>query len=555
MKRKNIIMNLCLAVGIMSISSCSSDFLNVSPNDALQASDSYKTQKQIDQAITGIYSDLRSISNDEFLMLSEVRSDNAWSNPQTDGLREYSEIGTFRAGSEITTFNAAWADWYKVIMGANTVLENIPNITFTNDAIKNQFQGEAYFLRGWAYFELVRLFGNIPIIDKTMLPEEAKTVKQSPAVDVYKNIILPDMSKAESLLPLTAGLVNGDGGSASGVGRADQMAAKALLGRIYMTMAGFPINDATAQDKAETKLNDVINYSVANSNKFWATDSTEWKKQWMSEYNNKYSIFAIQYRTGSTGNMAIFNFSPALPPSYTAQRIFGNQIYIEKSLMYEFSKLNAAGKPDARVYNTTILTGYAGGEAGFTAAYSNLTQSLTLANGTVIPNVLSNTMFYKYMNSKRKRTALGYGAVNIETAMKDYNDWPVNYPVIRLEDVQLMYAEILLNKYNNVSGAIAIINKIRARAGATLVSTTLSTADALLAVKNERRIELCGEGVRWFDLVRWGEWKKAIEDKFDRYPNTNVDKANVKPGRYLCPIPYNQMIVEPGLYVQNPDYN
>jgi starch-binding outer membrane protein, SusD/RagB family len=119
----------------------------------------------------------------------------------------------------------------------------------------------------------------------------------------------------------------------------------------------------------------------------------------------------------------------------------------------------------------------------------------------------------------------------------------------------LMSAEILLNKYNNVSGAIAIVNKIRARAGATLVSTTLSTADALLAVKNERRVELCGEGVRWFDLVRWGEWKKAIEDKFDRYPNTNVDKANIKAGRYLCPIPYNQMIIEPGLYVQNPDYN
>jgi starch-binding outer membrane protein, SusD/RagB family len=551
MKHKNILTNLCLAVGILSITSCSSDFLNVSPNDALQASDSYKTQKQIDQAIIGIYSDLRSISNDEFLMLSEVRSDNAWSNPQTDGLREYSEIGTFRAGSEITTFNAAWADWYKVIMGANTVLEKIPNITFTNDATKNQFLGEAYFLRGWAYFELVRLFGNIPIISKTMLPEEAKTVKQSAAVDVYKNIILPDITQAESLLPLTAAMKTADATSAATFGRADQMAAKAMLGRIYMTMAGFPINDATAQDKAEIKLNEVIKFASDNT-KYWAADSTEWKKQWISENNNKYSIFAIQYRSGNAGNPAIFSFSPALPPTYTAKGIFGNQIYVEKSLMYELSKLNAAGKPDARVYNTTILTGYTA-ETNV-VAYTNLTQSFTLANGTVV-NVLSNSMFYKYMNSLRKRTALGYGAVNIETAMKDNYDWPVNYPVIRLEDIQLMSAEILLNKHNDVAGATAIVNKIRARAGATLVSTTLSTADALLAVKNERRVELCGEGVRWFDLVRWGEWKKAIEDKFDRYPNTNVDKANIKPGRYLCPIPYNQMIVEPGLYVQNPDYN
>lgn len=554
MKRINILMNLCLALGLMSVSSCSDDFLNVSPNDKLRASDSYKTPKQLEQALYGVYSDLRAISNDEYLYLSEVRSDNAWSNPQTDGLREYSEIGTFRAGSEITTFNAAWCDWYKVIMGANTVIEKAPDISFTNQTIKNQFLGEAYFLRGWAYFELVRLFGNIPIIDKTMLPEEAKTVKQSTAVDVYKNIILPDMTKAENLLPITSALKTAEGATATAFGRADKIATKAMLGRIYMTMAGYPINDPIAQDSAEVKLKSVIDFSVANSNKFWATDSTEWKKQWISENNNKYSIFAIQYRTGNAGNMAIFNFSPALPPSYTGLRIFGNQIYIEKSLMYEFSKLNAAGKPDARAYNTTILTGYAGGEAGFTAAYSNLQQSLTLADGTVVPNVYSNTMFYKYMNSIRKRTALGYTA-SIETAMKDYNDWPVNYPVIRFEDVQLMYAEILLNKHSDVAGATAIVNKIRARAGATLVSTTLSVANALLAVKNERRIELCGEGVRWFDLVRWGEWKKAIEDKFDRYPSTNVDKANIKGGRYLCPIPYSQMIVQPGLYVQNPDYN
>lgn len=544
-------MNLCLTLGILSFMSCSEDFLNVSPNDQLQTSDSYKTPKQAEQALYGIYSDLRFISNDEFLMLSEVRSDNAWSNPQPDGLREYSEIGTFRAGSEITTFNIVWNEWYKVILDANTAIEKIPTIAFTTQSTKDQFMGEAYFLRGWAYFELTRLFGNIPIIDRPMISDEVKTVKQSTAVDVYNNIILPDMAKAEALLPLTLTLKTAEGASASGLGRADKIATKAMLGRIYMTMAGFPVNSATAQDSAEVKLKAVLDFSVANANKFWATDSTAWKKQWISENNNLYSIFAIQHRSGGTGNATTFNMSPALPLSYTSQRIFGNQIYVEKSLMYEMSKLNAAGKPDSRVYNTTILTGYAA-ETNY-VAYTNLFQSLTLTDGTVVANVYSNTMFYKYTNSLRKRAALGY-TVNIETAMKDYNDWPVNYPVIRLEDVQLMYAEVLLNKRSDVAGALAIVNKIRTRAGATPVTVT-DVPSVLLAVKNERRIELCGEGVRWFDLVRWNEWKKAIENKFDRYPSTNVDKANIKAGRYLCPIPYTQMIIEPGLYTQNPDYN
>ncbi|HEY5591835.1 MAG TPA: RagB/SusD family nutrient uptake outer membrane protein, partial [Paludibacter sp.] len=305
-------------------------------------------------------------------------------------------------------------------------------------------------------------------------------------------------------------------------------------------------------DSAEVKLKGVIDFSVANGDKYWAKDSTEWKKQWISENNNKYSIFAIQYRSGGAGNMSIFNFSPALPPTYTTLRIFGNQIYIDKTLMYKLSQLNSAGKPDARVYNTTILTGYAA-EPNW-PAYSNLVQSLTLSDGTVINNVLSNSMFYKYTNSIRKRAALGYTA-NIETAMKDYNDWSVNYPVIRLEDVQLMYAEVLLNKHSDVSGAIGIVNKIRTREGANLVSTALSVPDALLAVKAERRIELCGEGVRWFDLVRWNDWKKAIGDKFDSYNTSDVDKNNIKDGRYLYPIPQSQMQVQPGLYVQNPDYN
>jgi len=552
MKHLNSIKKLCMTLGVILIVSCSNDFLALTPNDQLLTSNSYKTPKQAEQAIVGIYSNLRYLANDEYLYLSEVRSDNAWSNPKTDGLREYSEIGSFRAGSDITTFNLVWNEWYKVILDANTAITKIPDISFTSQSTKDQFLGEAYFLRGWAYFELARLFGNVPIIDKPLSSAEVKIIKQSNAAEVYKTMVIPDMSKAEALLPLSLAMTTSEGASASDFGRADKIAAKAMLGRIYMTMAGFPLNDPLAQDSAEVKLKGVIDFSVANSNKFWAGDSTEWKKQWISENNNKYSIFAIQYRSGGTGNTAVFNFSSGLPPTYTNIKIYGNQIYIDKSLMYQMSLLNSAGKPDSRVYNTTVLTGFAA-EKNW-PAYSNLLQSVTLPDGTVINNVSSNTMFYKYTNSIRKRASLGYAA-NIEIAMKDYNDWPVNYPVIRLEDVQLMYAEVLLNKRSDVASALAIVNKIRARAGADAVSTSLNASQALQAVKVERRIELCGEGVRWFDLVRWNDWKKAITDKFIDYNTTDVDVSNIKDGRYLYPIPQNQMLVQPGLYVQNPDYN
>ena len=64
-----------------------------------------------------------------------------------------------------------------------------------------------------------------------------------------------------------------------------------------------------------------------------------------------------------------------------------------------------------------------------------------------------------------------------------------------------------------------------------------------------------GEGIRWFDLVRWNDWKTAITEMFDRYNNpAGAVKSNIKEGHYLYPIPLNQLNVKPGLYVQNKDY-
>jgi hypothetical protein len=162
-------------------------------------------------------------------------------------------------------------------------------------------------------------------------------------------------------------------------------------------------------------------------------------------------------------------------------------------------------------------------------------------------------MFYKYLNSKPKRVELGYSD-NIETAMKDDKDWPVNYPVIRYEDVLLMYAELLAGE-GNVSGAMDIVNRIRTRAGCD-AETASSTAEALKFVKRERRIELFGEGVRWFDLVRWNDWQQIITDEFNRYNNpVGAEISNIRNGRYLYPIPLNQINVKPGWYTQNEGYN
>ena len=314
-------------------------------------------------------------------------------------------------------------------------------------------------------------------------------------------------------------------------------------------MAGFPLKDVSAEALAETKLKEVLDCADGNG-KYWAPTAEEWQKQWLTEYNNKYSIFAIQYRSGGTGNSAIFNFSPALPPSYTSIRIYGNSIFVEKSLKYEFDKVYSNGARDIRGDGATVLDGF-DAEPNF-PAYSNTKETLEVP-GVGEVEVYTKSFFYKYLNSLRKRQSLGYTG-NFESEMKDYNDWAVNYPVIRIEDIMLMYAEVLLNKHGDISGAMSYVNKIRQRAGCDAVTAATAT-DAMKAVKQERRIEFAGEGIRWFDMIRYGEWEKNIKDKLSRYNNpVGTSESYIKPGRYLYPIPQTEMIGFPGLYNQNADY-
>jgi len=219
--------------------------------------------------------------------------------------------------------------------------------------------------------------------------------------------------------------------------------------------------------------------------------------------------------------------------------------------MYEFDKeytVSGETHRDARGYGYSLLDGYEA-EPNY-PAYSQIIDQLELPDGSEV-DVFTRSMFYKFLPTKRKIEALEM-SLDVESSMLDYNDWPVNLPVIRYEDILLMYAEILSTK--DVAGAMNIVNKIRERAGCSPETTTSATV-AMDFIKRERRVELMGEGVRWFDLVRWNEWQSAITEKFDRYNNPDgTDVADVKSGRYLYPIPLEQINVKPGFYTQNEGY-
>ncbi|GJG37951.1 RagB/SusD family nutrient uptake outer membrane protein [Prevotella lacticifex] len=543
MKLRNII--LIGAAAMLGLASCSDDYLNTPPRDQMSPDGFYSTPSQCNQGVLGVYADLRYISDYEYLMMSEVRSDNMWVEPRPDGERSYSEIGTFRANASEVTFEQTWNAWYKLIYDANMALQKIEKCDFANEAIKNQFLGEAHFLRGWAYFELARLYGNVPLILEPMSSKEANNVKQTDARTVITGTAIPDLEFALDNLPEKGKMVDGLGATVTG--RADKSAAQGMLARVYMQLAGFPFNDTEAESKAKTYLEQLL----AKKSQYWAPTIDAWRSQWLPSNANKYSVFAIQYRTGGSGNPAIFDMSPELPPSFTSIRIFGNHIYPNKALMYQFERTQSNGSKDLRGENYSYIHGYDKESASF-PTYSQQFEDVTVDGVTTSQQV--NAINYKYMASKRKCKEFGIDGT-IENSMVDYYDWPVNYPVIRIEDMMLLYAEILCDE-GDIAGAMNQVNEIRSRAGVDLRPTSgISKDEATKYIRLERQLELFGEGVRWFDEVRYGTWQQDIINKFNSYSNPDgTDVSSVADGRYLYPIPSNQMSIVPGLYSQNKGY-
>ena len=184
------------------------------------------------------------------------------------------------------------------------------------------------------------------------------------------------------------------------------------------------------------------------------------------------------------------------------------------------------------------------------AGYANETGTYTDENG-VSHDVLLRTICQKWVPTKEKLAAVGMSFD--EGTLTNYYDWPTNFPVLRMEDMMLLYAEILADE-GDITGAMSYVNKIRARAGVDQ-PTASSKEEAMKYIKRERRLELLGEGVRWFDEIRYGEWKTDTENMFNRYNNpegTSLDFLK----NYLYPIPQNQYnAVQSGLYKQNDGYS
>jgi tetratricopeptide (TPR) repeat protein len=433
--------------------SCSQDFIDLPPISTVSVDQLYKTDNDFRDAMTGVYRSLQ-VQYQDFWIFGDVPGDD--SEQQVARNDPWYFADTFTINNNLALLNNTWTNYYVLITRANTILQRIEEVDAATLANRNRHIGEAKFLRALAYFDLVRIFGDVPMITTPITNEQAYRQNRERVAAIYENLIIPDLLDAESKLPASY--------SGADVGRASKGAASALLGRVYMTRKEFV--------KAEEKLQQVTTMGyklLANYN-----DLFDYSK---NEHHSEY-IFDVEYEEGLGGQGSVFTHR-FMPNSTTMASFYG----------IRGSELSETNSP------TDALTGLfkegdlrkditVGPKGGF---YNAKGEFIKLA----IP---SQTYTKKYI-----------------TPVAIQNDSKANWKVIRYADVLLMYAEAL-NENNKTAQAVQILNQVRERAGVATYTATTQT-DIREKIALERRLELSFEGHRWFDLVRTGKALEVLRPK------------------------------------------
>lgn len=249
-------------------------FLDQRPSDNESVANFYKTEADISQAVNAAYQSLAGSKQygGNFIYFFEIRSDNSYCESITSSGGIYGDIDLFRESPYNTLLNATWVGCYDGIKRCNVVIDRIDDISI-DQTLKDKYKGEMLFIRALTYFNLVRMWGDVPLITEYVDdPFSTFKVGRTPTTDVYKQII-SDLKEAASLLPAAA--------DKSRKGAALAGSANALLGKVYLTLGDW--------SSAASALKSVIE---SGQYKFAGSYESIFD---VSNKNGAESIFEIQY--------------------------------------------------------------------------------------------------------------------------------------------------------------------------------------------------------------------------------------------------------------------
>lgn len=502
--------------GAMLLGTACNDFLEETPPSNLTPDNFYTIPDQAEAALAAVYADTRFIGNGAGIFSVTWQMLEAPTGTSTTETAQNSDLNNLYSlsydGNTQHIINW-WNGLYRVIANANLVLEKVPGITPMNDAQKARIIGEAQFLRAWAYFYVVRLWGDAPLITKPQTINSPDFLPSRNSQEEIYQLIVDDLTAAEN-----AGLawMNSNG-------RVSQAAVKSLLSKVYLTMAGFPLQKGASHYKlAADKAYEVITYANANPatiNLFptYGDVHLEAKK------NTLEHIFMLQYNILVAGNPMQDMHPNFKPVTFAGNAGTGSTVPTR-------SFYNSYEPGDLR---TKDREGY------FYTSY--------FRNGNGEPFDLGAPYIFKHFNVTANGTSGVAGTRNNN----------LNVPLIRYAEVLLIYAEAQNELGGPTQEAYDAFKRIRDRA--QLVTPELGAYDQTSfreAVWKERWHEFCYEFITWFDMVRLRKVFNETTKGFDNFVG-HVNASSNQPlqeKHLLFPIPRPEMQNNANLKPQNPGY-
>ena len=493
---KTYIYIIAVIIIALSMGSCS-DTIDIYPVENNTADQFYSSEFEMKQAIIGVYARLgRNGTNTDFptdfyFQASESRSDNLYYATLANAQRDQVDMRIFHV-NDVTGLNTSiYGRLFQMIKDANNLLDKAPEEYL-------RYRAEASFLRALAYFELVRAYGPQPVITVPITSDEAKAMQRQPAEEIYAQIITDLEFAGANLDPVYTG---------DDAGRVGSLAAKCLLGYVYVTMAGYPMNDNTAYQKAETVLGGIMS---AVESRF----APDFSYIFDVDKENTYDLFSVQFASGGKGvgsSLAGYittsgSSGTSYPEwAYSGYSLQGQDFRVDTILVKDMKTLG-----DKRL-ETSVADGF------WTTVDHGFTPEDSVSYYT------TRSIMIKYLTKD-----------NTNTSIQSWNDYPLNFPILRVADAYLLYAEALVQN-NKAAQAKQWVDAIRDRAGITPLMSDPTMDDIMY----ERRCEFLGEGKRYFDLVRMGEttFVTTLTNFSDHYDHVSMGASNPALKDMLLPIP------------------
>lgn len=488
MKFQKYIFSLAL---ILLFTSCTKDILDKKKPQELSSDTFFQTEDHAIWATNAIYSQLRNwdVHVFSYIGMTDIISDDSDKGSLPNDANFLNDIDNLTFDASNTAFLGCWTGYYRGIYRANLVLENVPAIEMDGD-LKDRLLLEARFLRAYYYFNLVRWFGDIPLIDHPLTSDEYEQ-ERNPQSDIY-DLIISDLKAASEGLPAKSAYASAD------LGRATKGAAAGLLAKVYLTLEDF--------ENAEIYAREVID----------------------SEEYGLYPVYANIFRQeGENSEESLFEVQVAAFEEGGGSTQFNQVQGVRGSpnLGWGFNRPSDA-----------FVTSFEPGDPR--------REATVLYVGELLPdgsNVVSDNpaLFNERYNQKAWT----------EPHPGFQENGQQNIRILRYADILLIAAEAL-NENGKTEEALFYLNQVRERARGgnsfILPDVTETNKDLLRQrIWRERRAELGMEQQRWFDIQRQ---HRAAEVMIAAGKDFVVGKHE------LLPIPQAEIELSGGKLSQNPNY-